>query len=354
MEDDKTDTATLESSEKTGQTDDVDSNILANVKDLLTKGQDEIDLTGNTKKPADETDDKSDKDADDKSKSGDSKDTNDEIDAKDSKDSKTDEDETGDKSKEEIGVQKKIDKLTWRAKAAEEKLAEVEKKLSAQSDSSGPAVASEVNDIWDVSELDKLAKSAQVMIDFAEDHEAEPEGVTLNEGQDNEMHLERKDLLARKRKAKATLSEIKGRRAFLGEHADMESIAEEVYPWLNDPEHAGTALVKDLLKAIPGLKQSPDYTLNACDMLVGMQLRLSKSAKKTEDGKADDESDLSKKIGEDGVKQKSPAATKLPGNNPPKLSNKKANNSLNAETLQKIAEGDDDALIGAVISKFST
>lgn len=184
------------------------------------------------------------------------------------------------------GVQKRIDKLTARAKEAEEKALAAMQENEAikrrleelESKSSEPAPVNTGDnrflDVWDVEKLKQEKAIAYNLVEWCEDNRdgAEVNGVEYTAEQIR---------IIRKNARRSLDIQIPEREAFLAHFNHVKPQVESLYPFWKDRQSSEYAEAQQILKVLPQLKAHPEYQVWIGDALEGRKARLAKqSAKK--------------------------------------------------------------------------
>lgn len=215
-------------------------------------------------------------------------------------------DESAEEDKEARAVRKlskRVDKLTARAKSAEEtaetlktKLAETEERLG----KAQPIILQDSQDIladvMTTEELDTRVASASVVIDQVPDllAEADADGeVQVKMGDGSVKTFTREDLHARLQRAKAIVKGEASRRTFLAQREPAVADAKREYPELFQENHAARKLMLETLKLYPGMAKMPNVELAIGDMINGYVMRLERQKesgkRKADTGKVETE-----------------------------------------------------------------
>ena len=179
-------------------------------------------------------------------------------------------------------VQKRIDKLTARAKSAEEKVADLEAKLK-ETESVGvqkevvsaSSKADPLSEVQDARGLrDEIEKAMAVKRWCIEN----PDGGTVQAG-DKEIEIE----AAQTRKMLADAEEmitihVPRRERFIAEKVENERVARAEYPEMFKSGSDMEKAYHNLLKAWPDVMRFPDYQLVIGDYMRGNAARMAKAA----------------------------------------------------------------------------
>jgi hypothetical protein len=115
-------------------------------------------------------------------------------------------------------------------------------------------------------DLDKLEEDAEKLIDFIDDN---PDGVTINEGKDNEQFVDRSELLAKRKNARETLKAVTKRRKFIEEKQTNDNAVYEKIPSLKDKGSDEYQAVESVYGLLPDLRNHPKGTYLALCILEG-------------------------------------------------------------------------------------
>ena len=177
------------------------------------------------------------------------------------------------------GVQKRIDKLTKRAKAAEEALAdEKAKRIDAENAQPEPqAVTAPVtpdNPFAGLNTLEDVQReehNAEQVLDWCDDN---PDGA-LVQTKDGEVEYSAEEVRdIRKRASKAIRKWLPQRQQWVRENQQNEEYAHKTYSWWKDKSAAEYQAASNILREFPEVQRFPDYKVIVGDTLMGMQMRL--------------------------------------------------------------------------------
>jgi len=230
-------------------------------------------------------------------------------------------------------VQKRIDKLTKKRREAEE-LAESLKEEKARLESElekrsviklEPTPEDPLADMESIDELDAKVSAAKKVRAWAL---ANPDGATVTSPDGTERYVDRSEMQKYIAQTDALLTDhAPARRQYLAERAQILPEARKTYPALfksGSPEHK---VMTDTLKAVPALKRLPGYEMVIGDAIVGMNARLSATAKSK-----DDTAKATAKPNPPKSKVIAPPVPKPVGSRPPSTSGK-ASHDLRAQVL---------------------
>lgn len=272
----ESDTTTNDSAES-----DEDSEIDS---DELTTGEDDADGDPDT---ADETDE----------------------DAEDA-DSEDEEDGEEEPDKRQRGVEKRIAKLTAKAKQAEERATEATatiEQLQAQLAQAtavtlAPTPDSPLANIETPEALEEQVTLARRIEAWAEDN---PEGAEIQLANGQKRFLEPEEVRQRLRTAREILRSAPGREQWLSQRPNVINEARAFYPNLLKPGTDENGAMNHLLKMVPELKRHPAIELMIGDMIEGQRVRFERAKARQ---KTSSKSDAT----QDNAKRKSTAAENLP------------------------------------------
>ncbi len=164
-------------------------------------------------------------------------------------------------------MQKRIDTLTGRAKAAETELAALKTQLAEPVKIDGPAVP--LGNISNLKELEAHTKEAEAYLEWLEDN---PDG-----GELGGVEIEPDTIKARLRHVRKVLEkEVPARKAYLEMHAKASAAARTSYPQLFQKDHPAAKYALELLTENPGFANFPDHELLTGDAYVGSLVRSGK------------------------------------------------------------------------------
>jgi len=259
-----------------------------------------------------------------------------ELEAEESEDPEVEEDE--EVSEDSKGVQKRINKAVRKQKEAEEREKALEIRIKKLESGEKPSARNNIDKIaesFDSDELDSMEDQAHKAIDFCLDN---PSGFIGDDGKE----LSAEEITQHKATARKSLEDIRSRRKVIEEADKHTTEIESTYPALRDPDSDVSKGVSNVFDVVPSLKSHPRSKELAIMLILGEQalLKQAEPAKKTA------------KIG----KKKEAKVEKAPSLGSPEekagLSNPKNTDGASDETLAKIAEGDDNALINELRKLF--
>lgn len=189
------------------------------------------------------------------------------------------------------GFQKRIDKLTKRAKGAEEKIASLEADLSAAkaepSEQVPAAPATPTNPFTNATKMDDILReehNAEQVLDWADSN---PDGA-LVQTSDGELEYSAEEVRdIRKRASKAIRKWLPERKQWIRENHAQDEYAHATYKWWTDKSTAEYQAAMNVIREFPEIQRFPDYKVIVGDTLVGMHMRLTahKDAKAPKAGK---------------------------------------------------------------------
>lgn len=209
----------------------------------------------------------------------------------DSEETETTEAETDseDNQVEPSGVQKRIDKLVARAKAAEEEIErlkqsreELNSRLHEQSSNKAPATVDPSNPLDSVWDYKALEAKRDEMIELRRWCENNAEGYVAKNG----TEYSAEQIRQAKYNAEDHLERFIPRRAqFLVEYSQVDPVATQLFPFWKDPASQLYTEANEILRLVPQLKSHPTYKVFIGDYLAGRDARL-KAATETAKQKA--------------------------------------------------------------------
>ena len=205
-----------------------------------------------------------------------------EVDANDAEDSPDDPNR---------GYQKRIDKLTKRAKGAEEKIASLEADLAAKKAEPQEAIpaapATPANPFTNATKLEDVQReehNAEQVLDWCDDN---MDGA-LVQTSDGEMEYSAEEVRdMRKRASKAIRKWLPERKQWIRENQAQDEYALKHYKWWEDKSAAEYQAAMNVLREFPEIQKFPDYKVIVGDTLAGMHMRLAgeQKAKQPKAGK---------------------------------------------------------------------
>ena len=176
------------------------------------------------------------------------------------------------------GVQKRIDKLTKRAKEAEEKLAaETAKRIEAESAEPETVVTAPVTpanpfaNLVKLEDVQKEEHNAEQVLDWCEDN---PDGAVVNTSNGEVEYSAEEVREMRKQASKAIRKWLPQRTQWVREYQQNEEYAGKAYKWWNNKASAEYQSAASILREFPEIQKFPDYKIIVGDTLVGMTMRL--------------------------------------------------------------------------------
>ena len=185
------------------------------------------------------------------------------------------------------GVQKRIDKLTARAKAKDEELEANEgeiKTLKEQLEEAGekgdtppPAVSDPSNPfrhLKTAKEIQREELKTESVLDWCDDH---PDGALVSEKDGTESEYTAEDVREIRKKARKALSrQLPEQREWINEHNATEPYADEAFPWWKDKASSEYQAAVAVMKEFPEVMRFSGYKVSVGDLVEGMKLRLNK------------------------------------------------------------------------------
>lgn len=178
---------------------------------------------------------------------------------------------------------KRVDKLTARAKSAEEQATTLQAELAAARDAltkAQPIVVQDASDpLADVTTADALESriaAANTVLDNVPDliAKADMEGeVEVPMGDGSTRKFTKQELQERLRVARQILKAEPARRNYLAQRENFQQEARAVYPELFQDESPARKMMLDTLRAYPGIAKLPNLELIIGDAIRGQALR---------------------------------------------------------------------------------
>ncbi len=187
------------------------------------------------------------------------------------------------------GFQKRIDKLTFLRKQAEEQVEKLTEEVETykaklsevEASANAPAPTAE-NPFADLTEEAKIKAEYENARDLKYKCEENPEGFQIGEKfYDAEQVRE-----MRVNAMKAMELHLPKQLQFVRAKTEFDKAALEQYPWYNKPDSAEYKMAKEVMKNFKHFKNYPDYRLFVGDYVQGYMSRTAKSIKKTQPVKA--------------------------------------------------------------------
>lgn len=181
-------------------------------------------------------------------------------------------------------LHKRVDKLTARAKSAEEQAATLQAELAAARDAltkAQPIVVQDASDpLADVTSADALESrlaAANTVLDNVPDliAKADYEGgeVEVPMGDGSTRKFTKQELQERLRVARQILKAEPARRTYLAQRETFQQEARQVYPELFQDESPARKMMMATLQAYPGIAKLPNLELIIGDAIRGQALR---------------------------------------------------------------------------------
>ena len=176
------------------------------------------------------------------------------------------------------GFQKRIDKLTKRAKGAEEKIVSLEADLVAKEAEPQEAIpaapATPRNPFTKATSLADVQReelNAELVIDWADEN---PDGA-LVQTSDGEMEYSAEEVRdMRRRASKAIRKWLPERKQWVAENKQHDDYANETFKWWTDKATSEYQAAMNVIREFPEIQKFPDYKIIVGDLLMGMQMRL--------------------------------------------------------------------------------
>jgi len=178
---------------------------------------------------------------------------------------------------------KRVDKLTARAKSAEEQSATLQAELAAARDAltrAQPIVVQDftdpLSDVQSVEELDRRILSANTVLDNVPDliAKADMEGeVEVPMGDGSTRKFSKAELQDRLRAARQILKGEAHRRSYFAAREGFQSEARSIYPELFENNSDARKMMMDTVRAYPSLAKMPNLELVIGDAIRGQALR---------------------------------------------------------------------------------
>ena len=184
------------------------------------------------------------------------------------------------------GYQKRIDKLTKRAKGAEEResskderIAKLESELAAKEAEPSAQVpaapATPTHPFTNATKMDDILReehNAEQVLDWADSN---PDGA-LVQTSDGELEYSAEEVRdIRKRASKALRKWLPERKQWIRENHAQDEYAHATYKWWTDKSTAEYQAAMNVIREFPEIQRFPDYKVIVGDTLVGMHMRLS-------------------------------------------------------------------------------
>lgn len=200
-----------------------------------------------------------------------------------------DESAEGDDQSDELprGVQKRIDKLTARAKSKDEELdardSEIAQ-LKAKLEEAGKTVESPPSKVSDptnpyrhlmsLEEVRREELTAESVLDWADDN---PHGAVVAAKDGTESEYTEEDVREIRKKARKALSrQLPEQRKWIEEYKATDPYAEEAFPWWKDQTTSEYQAAVQVMKEFPEVMRFSGYKVSVGDLVEGMKLRVNK------------------------------------------------------------------------------
>ena len=174
------------------------------------------------------------------------------------------------------GLQKRLNKITKRAKEADP--AEPESVVTAPVTPDNPFA-----NLTKTEDVQKEEANAEQVLDWCDDN---PDGAIVQtaEGEVEYSAEEVRDI--RKRASKAIRKWLPQRQQWIKENQQNDQYALKSYKWWNDKASAEYQAANNILREFPEIQRFPDYKVIVGDTLMGMQMRLSQEQQAAKPKKA--------------------------------------------------------------------
>jgi hypothetical protein len=187
------------------------------------------------------------------------------------------------------GFQKRIDKLTYMRKQAEEQVQKLTEEVNSyktrleQVDSlqSRPAPTAD-NPFSDLIDEAKIKAEYETARELRFKCEENPEGFVLGEKEFSHDEVRQMRLNA----MKAMEVHLPKQLQFVKAKTEFDKIASEQYPWFSKPDSQEYKLAQETLNNFKNFKAYPDYKLFVGDYVQGFMARTAKSIKKSQPARA--------------------------------------------------------------------
>lgn len=187
------------------------------------------------------------------------------------------------------GFQKRIDKLTYLRKQAEEQVENLKKEVESyksrleQVDTiqSRPVPTAD-NPFADLVDEAKIKAEYETARELRYKCEENPDGFTIGEKEFSPAEVKEMRINA----MRAMEVHLPKQLQFVRAKAEFDKSALEQYPWFNKPESQEYRLAQEVLNNFKNFKSYPDYKLFVGDYVQGFMARNAKSLKKTSPAKA--------------------------------------------------------------------
>ena len=287
------------------------------------------------------TDDESTDDAEEQSDESDE----DDADGEDS-DEEENEDEADKQPPAVRKLLKRVDKLTARAKASEERTTELEEQLTkASAITLTPTAKHPLAAINTIEELDRQVQIAEAVQRWAEDN---PDGAEV-QGEGGAKYYDAAEIRERGRRAREILRQAGSRRDYLDARPGVDAEVRLFYPALSKPGSGEHKAMTELLKAVPELRNLPNAEVLIGDMMAGQQLRFERYQRLQKQG-AKSKSDGTE--GKSKAKGEQDSTTKLPRTPEVNRSRKIVGNGANkSRAVKRVTDTGDysrEAITGAI------
>lgn len=187
------------------------------------------------------------------------------------------------------GFQKRIDKLTYMRKQAEEQVAKLTEEVNSykskleqvEAVQSMPTPTAD-NPFADLTDEAKIKSEYETARELRFKCEESPEGFSIGEKYFSSEEVREMRVNA----MKAMELHLPKQLQFVRARSEFDKMASEQYPWYAKPESSEYKLAQEVMKNFKQFKSYPDYKLFVGDYVQGFMARTAKSIKKTQPAKA--------------------------------------------------------------------
>jgi hypothetical protein len=187
------------------------------------------------------------------------------------------------------GFQKRIDKLTFMRKQAEEQVEKLTEevqsykaKLSEVESAQNAPTPSAENPFADLTNEAKIKAEYEIARDLRYKCEEHPEGFQMGEKYFTPEEVREMRVNA----MKAMEMHLPKQLQYVKARNEFDKTASELYPWYSKPESTEYKLATEVMKNFKQFKNYPDYKLFVGDYVQGYMSRTAKSLKKTQPARA--------------------------------------------------------------------
>lgn len=182
------------------------------------------------------------------------------------------------------GVKKRIDKLTAKKREAEaeiERLRQEVDRLSQEAEKPAQNPSPD-NPYANLNTMEAVHKEIEQAKSVRRWCEMNPDGAVVTNKDGSEVEYSAEDVRAIKIKALDAIEEhLPKRIQYLQSYNQMEQVATKEYPWWKDKAARERQMAEMFIKSFPEVKKFPDYKMVIGDLVTGIKVRESKSAKTT-------------------------------------------------------------------------